>query len=80
MSTNIRKKSKRIPLQKTIWYKLRYWQRIQDISDAELASCLGCSERTLHNYDVNPSAVTLKTIDCFLFMNDMTLAEFLEAA
>lgn len=80
MAVNTIKKSKRIPLQKAIWCKLRYWQRLQDISDADLACYLGCTERTLHNYDADPSALTLKTVDSFLQVNDMTLSEFLTSA
>ena len=73
-------KKKRIPLHKVIWCKIRYWQNLNDISDEELADYLGCSERTLRNYDNNPSNVTLKTIDTFLFVTDMTLADFLSVA
>lgn len=80
MAPKVRNKSKRIPLQKEIWCKVRYWQNLYDVSDEELASYLGCTERTLHNYDVDPSPVTLKTIDTFLFVIDMTLAEFISAA
>lgn len=80
MAVNTRKESKRIPLQKAIWCKLRYWQSLQDISDSDLACYLGCSERTLHNYDIDPSTLTLKTVDSFLLVNDMTLSEFLTSA
>lgn len=73
-------KIKRIPLQKTIWCKVRYWQNLNDISDHELADYLGCTERTLYNYDANPSCVTLKTIDRFLIIIDMSLTNFLAAA
>jgi predicted transcriptional regulator len=73
-------KIKRIPLQKTIWCKVRYWQNLNDISDHELADYLGCTERTLHNYDADPSCITLKTIDRFLIIIDMSLTDFLVAA
>lgn len=73
-------KSKRIPLQKIIWCKVRYWQNLHDISNEELAGYLGCSTRTLQNYDNDPSNVTLKTLDTFLFAAEMTLSDFLSAA
>ena len=80
MAINTRKKSKRIPLQKEIWCKVRYWQNINDVSDKDLAEYLGCSERTLHNYDTDPSPVTLKTVDTFLYVIDMTFSEFMSVA
>ena len=70
-------KSKRIPLQKLLWCKIRYWQNLHDVSNDELADFLGCSTRTLLNYDNNPSNVTLKMMDKFLYMIDMSLTEFL---
>lgn len=73
-------KNKRIPLQKTIWCKVRYWQNLHDISDEELAGYLRCTVRTLQNYDHDPSCVTLKTIDTFLFVAEMSLTDFLSAA
>ena len=75
-----KKSPKRIPLQKMIWCKVRYWQNLHDISNEELASYLGCSTRTLLNYDNDPSNVTLKTLDTFLFAAEMSLADFLSAA
>ena len=73
-------KNKRIPLQKIIWCKIRYWQNLNDISDEELAAYLSCSERTLRNYDSDPSNVTLRTVDAFLFVADMTINDFLTVA
>ena len=73
-------KNKRIPLQKKIWCRIRYWQNLHDISNEELAVYLGCSTRTLQNYDKDPSNVTLKTLDTFLFAADMSLTDFLSAA
>ena len=73
-------KVKRIPLQKSIWCKIRYWQNLHDISDEELAVYLGCSTRTLQNYDKDPRNVTLKAIDSFLFAAELSLSDFLSAA
>lgn len=80
MAINTRKKSKRIPLQKEIWYKVRYWQNINDVSDKDLAEYLGCSECTLHNYGAASSPVTLKTVNTFLYVIDMTFLEFMSVA
>lgn len=75
-----KRKTERIPLQKTIWCKIRYWQNLHDVSDEELAGYLGCSKRTLLNYDHDPSCVTLKAVDTFLFAVEMTLTDFMTAA
>ena len=72
-------KNERIPLQKLLWCKIRYWQNLHDVSNEELADFLGCSTRTLLNYDSNPSNVTLKMVDKFLYMTDMSLTDFLSA-
>ena len=42
----MKNKQKHIPLQKTIWCKIRYWQLLHDWTDDELAMYLNCSTRT----------------------------------
>ena len=59
------KTKKHIPLQKTIWCKIRYWQLLHDLTDDELAMYLNCSTRTLQNYDHDAKNLTLKTVDTF---------------
>lgn len=65
------KTKKRIPLQKTIWCKIRYWQLLHDLTDDELAMYLNCSTRTLQNYDHDAKNLTLKTVDTFLCVNEL---------
>ena len=40
------------PIQKTIWCKIRYYQRLNDIPNETLAEQLRVNVRTLHDYDV----------------------------
>lgn len=73
------KTKKRIPLQKTIWCKIRYWQLLHDLTDDELAMYLNCSTRTLQNYDHDAKNLTLETVDTFLCVNELTLEELMTA-
>lgn len=65
------KKTRRITLYKHIWCRIRYWQRLTDISDTELATCLQVSERTLKEYDRSAQHITLEKLDNFLYVNNM---------
>ena len=71
------RKEKRIALYKKIWCKIRYWQGLRDVTDAELAACLQVAERTLHEYDKNAKNITLEKVDSFLYMNGMELADLM---
>jgi len=71
------KKEKRIAIYKKIWCKIRYWQNLKDISDAELAACLQICERTLHEYDKSAKNITLEKIDNFLYTNNMDLSDLI---
>ena len=75
----MKNKQKHIPLQKTIWCKIRYWQLLHDLTDDELAMYLNCSTRTLQNYDHDAKNLTLKTVDTFLCVNELTLEELMTA-
>ena len=75
----MKNKQKHIPLQKTIWCKIRYWQLLHDCTDDELAMYLNCSTRTLQNYDHDARGLTLKMVDTFLCINDLTLDDLLAA-
>ena len=75
----MKNKQKHIPLQKTIWCKIRYWQLLHDWTDDELAMYLNCSTRTLQNYDHDARGLTLKMVDTFLCINDLTLDDLLAA-
>lgn len=71
------RKDKRITLYKIIWCKIRYWQSLRDITDAELAAALQVGERTLHEYDKNAKNITLEKIDGFLEIYKMELGDLL---
>lgn len=62
------KKTQRITLHRRIWCKIRYWQQLKEVSDAELASYLQVGERTLHQYDISAENVTLGRIDNLLYV------------
>ncbi len=65
------KKTQRITLHRRIWCKIRYWQQLKEVSDAELASYLQVGERTLHQYDISAENVTLGRIDNLLYVTGM---------
>ena len=70
-------KKARITLYRRIWCKIRYWQNLKDISDAELASYLQVGERTLHEYDKSAENVTLGRVDNLLYVTGMELDELM---
>ena len=53
--------------------------RDSDWTDDELAMYLNCSTRTLQNYDHDARGLTLKMVDTFLCINDLTLDDLLAA-
>lgn len=71
------KKMPRITLYKKVWCKIRYWQNLRDIEDAELAADLQVGERTLHEYDKCAKHITLEKVDNFLEVNHMELDELM---
>ena len=71
-------KEKRIPFQKLIWCKIRYYQQLHDITNGELALMLGVIERTLREYDKDSCNITLEKIDRFLSSNKITIKELIE--
>lgn len=71
------KKSTRITLYKHIWCKIRYWQNLRDVTDAELASYLQIGERTLREYDKTAQHVTLEKIDNLLSVTGMELNDLM---
>lgn len=70
-------KDKRITLYKRIWCKIRYWQSLKDISDAELAALLQVGERTLKEYDKSAQNVTLEKVDNFLYLTGIELSDLI---
>lgn len=71
------KKTQRIPLYRKIWCKIRYWQQLKEVSDAELASYLQVGERTLHQYDISAENVTLGRVDNLLYVTGMELDDLM---
>ena len=71
------KKTQRITLYRRIWCKIRYWQQLREISDAELASYLKVGERTLHQYDISAENVTLGRVDNLLYVTGMELDDLM---
>lgn len=71
------KNTKRITLYKQIWARIRYWQNLRDVSDAELASYLQVGERTLREYDKSAQHVTLEKVDNLLSVTGMELNDLM---
>ena len=71
------KQEKRITLYKKVWCKIRYWQTLRDVSDAQLAADLQVGERTLHEYDKSAENVTLGRVDNLLYVTGMELDELM---
>ena len=71
------KKNTRITLYKRIWCKVRYWQNLRDVSDAELASYLQVGVRTLHDYDKSAENITLGRVDNLLYVMGMELNDLM---
>lgn len=71
------KRVKRTPIYKSIWLKIRYYQLLNDITDAQLAECLQVGERTLREYDKSARHVTLEKVDNFLVSSNLQLGELL---
>lgn len=70
-------KKARITLYRRIWCKIRYWQQLKEVSDAELASYLQVGERTLHQYDISAENVTLGRVDNLLYVTGMELDDLM---
>lgn len=71
------KKTARITLYRKIWCKIRYWQQLKEVSDAELASYLQVTERTLREYDKSAQHITLEKIDNLLYIIGMDFNELM---
>lgn len=71
------KKTSRITLYRRIWCKIRYWQQLKEVSDAELASYLQVGVRTLHDYDKSAENITLGRVDNLLCVTGMELNDLM---
>lgn len=70
-------KKKDIALYKQIWCKIRYYQQLHDLSNADLAAYIGVCERTLSEYDKNAENITLGKIEKFLKSEDLKFEDLL---
>lgn len=52
-----------------IWEKIRYYQRVNNISNEELAALLNVKPKTLLSYDKSADSITLAMIDNFVNYN-----------
>ena len=59
-----------------IWFKIRERQKLEGLTDEELASILGVNIRTLKNYDKLPSSIKLEKLDRLLINTDFKLLDF----
>lgn len=71
------RKEKRIPIYKTIWCKIRYWQMLHDISDEELSSMIGVVGRTIKEYDKDARHLTFEKLENFLLCTNLSLEQLL---
>lgn len=61
-----------------IWSLIRKWQRINNVSEAELSSYFKVTERTLKEYDKSAHHVTLEKLDNFLDMTGVELNDLIQ--
>lgn len=67
-----------IALYKQIWWRIRCYQKLHDISDKDLATYIGVCKRTLSEYDKNAENITLGKIENFLKSEDLKLQDLLQ--
>lgn len=67
----------RKPLYKLLWCKIRYYQKLNDMSNIELAAYIGVSERTLLEYDKSAENITLGKLENFLMSENMDIEDLL---
>ena len=62
---------------KKIWCKIRCYQQMYEISNADLAAQLKVHERTLHDYDKSADNITIGRLENFLRENHITFDELI---
>ena len=72
------KKTQRITFYKLVWARIRFWQNLRDVSDAELASYLQVGVRTLHDYDKSAENITLGRVDNLLYITGMDFNDLMD--
>ena len=60
-----------------LWLKIRLWQRLNGISDEELASFVGVSPRTFRDYDKSAFNMPIGKLDNFLLASGLTLEQLI---
>ena len=58
-----------------IWKKTREHQRLEGISDEDLASIMGVNIQSLKNYDKSPSSLKLERLDRLFLNADLKLMD-----
>ncbi len=72
------KRNQRTVLYKCIWDMVRKWQRINNVSESELASYLRITERTLKEYNKSAHHLTLEKLDNLLDMTGIELNDLMQ--
>ena len=68
-------KTKEIPLHRKVWFKIRFWQKLNNASDETLARYLDLSVRTMRLYDNDAGSLSLERIERFMSATGITLDE-----
>ena len=71
------KKEIHIPSYRIIWGKIRFYQSIHQLTDAQLASFLNVGVRTLKDYDKNAQTMSLGKLENFLTSTNMKIEDFI---
>jgi hypothetical protein len=71
------KSEKAAPLQKVIWAKIRYYQSVMDISDAQLADYLCVCTKTLRTYEKNAGNLTIWQIESLLVHTGLSILDII---
>ena len=71
------KSEKAVPLQKLIWAKIRSYQSVMDISDAQLADYLCVCTKTLRTYEKNADNLTIGQIESLLIHTGLSILDII---
>ena len=66
----------RFSISKKMWFKIRYWQNMLELTDVQLASFIGVCDKTLRALDKNCGTMTIDKVENFIVVNNMTFEEF----
>ena len=71
----MRMKKQTIPLHRQVWCKIRFWQKLNEVSDERLAGYLMLSARTLREYDADSNNLSLGRLENFMDCTGLTLEQ-----